>query len=251
MLKSIFIGLLFFILFFNSTTVIALEQKSNLVLKPNLSNKVSENEIRQKIIYSDYLSKNQKAIEAITSIRNKVELKVENPRTGQVFFNDVDTTASPTTAQISISKIGINKHQLALASSNNISELENKLVENAVLESQITNDLCSTSGNSYIYGHSESPSPSIKGNAVNIFAKLHTLVENDIIEVTNTKGVSCKYQVLSWDKLVTDNKDMVTVAEFNRALYFEEAKNYPTLTIQTCELGSATVRLLLRAKKVS
>ena len=147
----------------------------------------------------------------------------------------------------SIPKIGLINSVLEEASLRNISDIDQKLLYNAVIENQVTHQLC-IDGHSYIYGHSE-PVTSSEAHfpAVNIFTNLNNLVSGDIIEVRNKDGQVCKYQVSHWDRVETMADQKLSVDQLNFA--FNPGEEI-ALTIQTCQKGSSTVRLLLRAKLV-
>lgn len=149
--------------------------------------------------------------------------------------------------RLTIDKIGLKNVILAYSSVNTMSEINEKLLYSPVVENQVTQEPCSKTGNAYIYGHSE---PAKRGTenlpGVNIFTNLNTLKPGDVINVTNSLGQSCSYKVFAWDKTVTDSNDGVSIEEFNRI--FNPGYEFASLTIQTCQKGSATVRLLLRAR---
>ncbi|MEI6728635.1 MAG: sortase [bacterium] len=152
--------------------------------------------------------------------------------------------------RLTIDKIGLKNVTLAYSSVKTLSDVDKKLLYSPVVENQVTQELCSKSGNAYIYGHSE---PAKRGTenlpGVNIFSDLTAVKAGDVINVTNLLGKSCSYKVFAWDKTVTDSDDRVSSEEFNRI--FNPEYEFASLTIQTCQKGSTTVRLLLRAKLIA
>lgn len=150
---------------------------------------------------------------------------------------------------ISIARINLTDLKLAQSSVGRANELYSKMLYSPVLEDTISPDLCSDAGNSYITGHSQ-PTSKKESNypAVNIFSNLNTLQVGDTIQATNGSGINCSYKVTKWDKLVTNSDDTVSEEIFKSA-YFPKTDK-PTLTIQTCQKNSTTVRLLLRAEKI-
>lgn len=152
--------------------------------------------------------------------------------------------------KITISKINLTNISLAKSSISTIADMDKKMLYAPVVEDKISPDLCSDYGNSYISGHSEPAKSSDKNYpGVNIFSNLHELEVDDIINVTNSKGVQCAYKVTGWDTAITGVNNSVSREIFTNA-YFPDTDKV-TLTIQTCQKGSATVRLLLRAEKIS
>jgi hypothetical protein len=139
---------------------------------------------------------------------------------------------------------------LTYSSVKTLGDIDNKLLYSPVVENQVAKELCSKSGNAYIYGHSE---PAKRGTenlpGVNIFSDLTAVKVDDVIKATNSLGQSCSYKVIAWDKVVTDSNDKVSSEEFNRV--FNPGYEFGSLTIQTCQKGSTTVRLLLRAKIIA
>lgn len=152
--------------------------------------------------------------------------------------------------RLTISKIGLKNVSLAYSSVKTLSDIDKKLLYTPVVENQVTQELCSKAGNAYIYGHSE---PAKRGTenlpGVNIFSDLTAVKVGDVINVTNSLGQSCSYKVFAWDKTITDSNDKVSNEEFNRI--FNPDYGFASLTIQTCQKGSTTVRLLLRAKLIA
>ncbi|GAB4147888.1 MAG: hypothetical protein OHK0017_10110 [Patescibacteria group bacterium] len=186
-----------------------------------------------------------------------VEQKPVNiPRDNQLDKNskpEVDTVVQiktvPVNSTLTISKIGLNNVKLQYSSIYKLDELYQKMRRTPIVETQLGSPICADSGNTYITGHSEPSSlADVPYAGSYIFSRLNELQVGDVIDMTNSDGVSCKYQVYAWEVLVTDTNDQVDIDEFNKA-YFP-SHDRPTLTIQTCKKGSATVRLLLRAEKI-
>lgn len=150
---------------------------------------------------------------------------------------------------LTITKIGLINQSLAKSSISKIADMDKKMLHSPVLESDISPNLCANYGNSYITGHSEPAYAKDKNYpAVNVFSDLNLLTIGDIIKVKNNQGVSCSYKVKGWDTVVTETNGNVSKEVFTNAYYKESTK--AMLTIQTCQKGSATVRLLLRAEKI-
>jgi sortase (surface protein transpeptidase) len=129
--------------------------------------------------------------------------------------------------------------------------IDKLLLNSPVIESQDAVDICSPSGNSYIFGHSEPPDSNNPSLAGNIFGNLTNLSSGDIIQLVSTSGHQCQYKVDKWDKMVVDSNNDVDINEYYRALQYPEKSTESSLTIQTCQKGSTTVRLLLRASRIS
>jgi sortase (surface protein transpeptidase) len=149
---------------------------------------------------------------------------------------------------LTISKIGLNKVYFAPATMRNMPNLESQMHYSPVWESGLSVEPCSDAGNSYLMGHSEPASGGQVLPGDNIFTSLNLLAPGDLIKI-QTPTTKCSYQVTGWDKIVTGPNDSVSKEEFNRALY--PASNGGMLSIQTCQKGSTTVRLILRAEKVA
>lgn len=147
----------------------------------------------------------------------------------------------------SIPRIGIQNSVLAESSLRDIAEIDNKLLYNAVLENQISNPPC-TQGHAYIYGHSE---PALDWQkyypASYIFNNLHILEPGDIIKIQNKNYKNCVYKVTHWDQVETTIDQKINPSQLN---FIFNPGNGTNLTIQTCKLGSATIRNLLRAELI-
>jgi|GEM_PF-5186852 len=200
---------------------------------------------------SRYLSQGKDDLGSSLNFENIPNLELKKPtKTAKPIQKSVSTSKTVNTGgYLNIKKIGLNNVKLAKATIKNIQDTNLKLLYQPILESSISPDLCSDSGNSYISGHSEPTSNGDKNYpGVNIFSMLNLLEPGDIISVKNSRGVSCEYKVTGWDKAVTDENNGVSRQVFADAYY--PITDKPTLTIQTCQKGSATVRLLLRAEKI-
>lgn len=200
---------------------------------------------------SRYLSQSQDVGNSINfdNIPN-LDLKPAKPKVASITkIINQEIKPSANGGLLSIDKIGIKNLKLAKSSISTIDDMNKKMLYSPVIESSISPDLCSDSGNSYISGHSE-PASNKDSNypGVNVFSDLNSLVTGDIIKVKNSSGLSCSYRVTGWDKATTDSNNKVSSQVFADAYY--PITDKPTLTIQTCQKGSATVRLLLRAEKI-
>jgi len=183
------------------------------------------------------------------SSTNKLQVGLANPKSSSPTGTSASSQKIASKPYISIPKIGLNGVSMQYSSQQNLGVLQDKLKYTPIVESRLTQDVCDK-GHSYLYGHSE---PSNRGEigypGSNIFAKLHLLKPGDIIEVANKKGKVCQYKVKKWESVTTNNKDQITRSAFN-SLYYPKVKDKPLLTVQTCKLGSSTVRLILRAEMI-
>ncbi len=136
------------------------------------------------------------------------------------------------------------------SSLDNLEDINKKLLDGPVVEEIYAKDVCNDIGHSYIYGHSE-PTRQDQSDykAARIFEDLELLKKGDIIELTNKNGKRCKYEVIRWDAFKTDFNQVATREQLNFAYFPEDIKG-SSLTIQTCQKGSSTVRLLLRARRI-
>jgi sortase (surface protein transpeptidase) len=98
-------------------------------------------------------------------------------------------------------------------------------------------------------GHSEPSYAGESGAGLYAFSRLEEVEIGDVISVTNIQGQTCSYQATSWDFIRTDNQDRISKDQFNK-LFYPQTGGKSTLTIQTCQKGSSTVRLILRAEMV-
>ncbi len=151
---------------------------------------------------------------------------------------------------LTIAKIGLKSINLVYGTNRNIPEIDKLLLNNPVIESQDAVNICSESGNSYIFGHSEPPDSSNPGGAGRIFGNLDSLNPGDIIELVSAEGLPCKYKVDKWDQMVVGSDSTVDMNEYYRVMQYPEKPTPSSLTIQTCKKGSSTVRLLLRASRI-
>jgi sortase (surface protein transpeptidase) len=194
----------------------------------------------------------------INDFNNEIETKItynsnKKLETSATVIDDYKINLEKATDffQTSIEIPGLNlKSDLQPATIANLKDLDKKMLDTPVFEKNYAQNICSETGNTYILGHSEPAKFSQRGySGVYVFNKLHTLKPGDIINLTSFSGEKCSYKVFGWDKVETDDQDRVSQSEFDRAL--QPNYDFPSLTIQTCQLGSATVRLLLRAERIS
>jgi sortase (surface protein transpeptidase) len=163
------------------------------------------------------------------------------------------TPNSSTSSQstLSIQKIGLDKVVLGYGSAYDTADIDKKLLSGPVVENRLTPDICSENGNAYIYGHSEPAVASTKNSpGVYIFSNLSKMKAGDIFSLNSKTGKKCTYKVKNWDQVITDKNNQVSTAEFQRVFY-PETNGTGMLTIQTCQKGSSTVRLLLRSELIS
>jgi sortase (surface protein transpeptidase) len=157
---------------------------------------------------------------------------------------------SPNQASITIPKIGLNGVKVHYASMLNLADLDNKMLYRPIVENQLTPDFCTPGKNTYMLGHSEPAISSTRNMpGVYIFSNLHKLQAGDLIHVRGNQGQTCSYRVTHWEKVTTDSQDRVSSEVFYNLLYPKNGGK-TTLTVQTCQKGSATVRLILRAELV-
>ena len=152
---------------------------------------------------------------------------------------------------IKIPTIDLQSTKIGEGSIENIPKINQKLLQNPVMENQLSQKICSKKGNSYLMGHSE-PSQNSEKNfkASFIFANLENLnLGEEIIFENQNQEVICKYKLIKIDSLTTNLDNKVTQEELDFAL---NPTNLPKniLTIQTCQKGSPTVRLLFRAELI-
>jgi sortase (surface protein transpeptidase) len=157
--------------------------------------------------------------------------------------------AKPKTPSISIESIGMKKQKLQYATIKKIDNLYSKMQQTPIVENGYTPDLCTVGKNSYIMGHSEPSYEGEKGAGLYAFSRLEEVEIGDFINVTNLDGQTCNYQATSWDFVRTDIQDKITKEQFNK-LFFPKNGGKSTLTLQTCQKGSSTVRLILRAEMI-
>lgn len=170
--------------------------------------------------------------------RNEIRLVSQNNVMGVFLFENYT---------LNIPKIGLNNSVLEEGSLRNIPDIDNKLLYNAVIENQVADMPC-TQGHSYIYGHSEPADSWQEGYPASyIFNQLHTLKAGDRIEIKDKSGITCSYEVTHWEEIETTPNQTLTREKMNFVFNPQDGTN---LTIQTCKLGSPTVRKLLRARLV-
>jgi hypothetical protein len=156
---------------------------------------------------------------------------------------DKETKRTNIPLTITIPKIGIDNLKIASGSINNLDDLYPKMDQKPVLENYYAGDFCTK--RAYLMGHSE---PSYKGQVgagIKVFERLEELEVGDIFNATDSTGKTCDYKVQKWDFVRTDSEDGITQAQFDYLFYPLNTEN--TLTIQTCQKGSSTVRLIMRA----
>lgn len=152
-------------------------------------------------------------------------------------------------SSITIQSIGMNKQELQYASIKRIDDLYTKMKQTAIVEDGYAPDLCTKNKNAYVLGHSEPSYFGEIGNGVHAFSRLEEVEVGDIITVTNIQGQECSYKAIAWDFVRTDNADQITRDQFNK-LFYPKNGGKSTLTLQTCQKGSSTVRLILRAEMI-
>jgi LPXTG-site transpeptidase (sortase) family protein len=151
---------------------------------------------------------------------------------------------------VSIPALGIQKFPVSYASMRSAETVQKQLAYTPVMESQLTSDSCQKTGNSYLMGHSEPSSKSEIGlSGTRVFENLHTLKNGDNIILVNQQGISCTYQVFDSMEVVTE-QDLVSKEVFDN-LFFPDTHGQSWLTIQTCKRGSASIRLIVRARRIA
>jgi sortase (surface protein transpeptidase) len=213
-----------------------IKQQDILQTNQNTATNKQENQLESK--NSDKIVDNKETLGFKT-------LENESAKRNSIATNQ---TLVPNATTLSIPKLGIFNSTLNEGSLRNIPDIDNKLLYGAVLENQVSNSPCSI-GHSYIYGHSE-PAESWQNAypGVRIFANLHTLGIGDRIEIKTKTGQSCVYELVRWDQVETSQNQTLSADQLNFVFNPGEGIN---LTIQTCKLGSATVRNLLRARLIN
>lgn len=150
---------------------------------------------------------------------------------------------------ITIPSINLINTPYVFGSLQNISDIETKLTYGPVIDIGYNSEPCLPNSSTYMMGHSE-PAYSWQSNHSGsyVFNRLHTVKVGEIITVTNSQSLTCTYIVEGWETVTTVN-DEVDQGTFNR-LIFPDTSSGSILSIQTCQLGSATVRLILKARMV-
>ena len=156
---------------------------------------------------------------------------------------------SQKTPSISIESIGMNNQKLQYATIKKINDLYSKMRQTPIVESNYALDLCTKEKNSYIMGHSEPSYSGEIGSGLYAFSRLEEVKIGDTISVTNIQGQTCKYRATAWDFVRTNNQDKITKEQFNK-LFYPKNGGKSTLTLQTCQKGSSTVRLILRTEMI-
>ena len=234
----------------------------NINLAPTIINKqdfIIDQSLTQKLSYLDQKENTAKLVSPKPPVIKPIVIEpqvVNETPTKQTPQNTQIPTPKTTTAPqikssnytLTIPKIGLNNVVFVPATMYDMPNLDAQMRYSPVWESGLSVEPCSGSQNTYLIGHSE---PAFGGAILpgdNIFANLNLLSAGDIISI-QTPSQTCSYQVTGWDKVVTGADNSVTKEDFNRALY-PASNGSGMLSIQTCQKGSATVRLILRASKV-
>jgi len=181
----------------------------------------------------------------------KIQAPIENSKpTTAIALSPAQNKLVSASQEITISKIGLINTPLAVDSLTTSESLYSKLLYYPVVENVVSPELCSSFGNSYIYGHSEPPSKKESGfPASKIFSNLEAVEAGDIIEIKASEVKKCSYRVTKMDSITTTADQKVDGNTFNFAYFPVNEK--PMLTIQTCLKGSSVTRLLLRAELIS
>jgi len=207
---------------------------------PMQSGYVQPQSVTQQVYSANVIIPKQQVIQS-TSNQPAANTVKTQPKTSQ--------KAASSGPSLSIPAINLQSN-LDYATIQNLADLDNKILYNPAVESAISADVCTAGRNSYIAGHSEPAIASTKNYpAVYVFSRLTELKPGDKIFVTGRNGASCTYQVTHWETVVTNQNDQVPQSVFNN-LYNPNTNGRSMLTIQTCQKGSATVRLILRAEMV-
>ncbi len=153
------------------------------------------------------------------------------------------------TPNITINSIEMKNQKLQYATIKKIDDLYSKMQQTPIVESNYAPDLCTKNKNAYVMGHSEPSYFGEKGNGLYAFSRLEEVEIGDVITVTNIQGQECSYKATGWDFVRTDSQDQITREQFNK-LFYPKNGGKSTLTLQTCQKGSSTVRLILRAEMI-
>jgi hypothetical protein len=160
----------------------------------------------------------------------------------------VDQAQSPKLSNLafSIPSIGLENISLAKASVMNLPDLDQKMLDRPIFDT-LTSEPCLEKSSTYILGHSEPVTKATSARAaVRIFQDLEYLKPGDKIQMQNSSGVQCTYNIVGSEIVNTSYNNGVSVETFNR-LYFPQVDDNSILRIQTCIKGSATKRLILTA----
>jgi Sortase domain len=149
-------------------------------------------------------------------------------------------------SSISIPSINIKDQRYAFSSLFSIDDLYQKMIYKPVMENQVAGEVCKPNSHSYIFGHSEPSSPSEVGPGTSVFANLNLLINGDIVNAVDSQGNKCQYKITGREVITTDGADKISYAKYQQ-LFFPDLSQGSVLTLQTCQKGSSTVRIVFRA----
>jgi len=186
-----------------------------------------------------------------SSIKAIVTKNIENPsesvaKSTQSKPSDQNSESKLNNLAFSIPAIGLDNISLAKASVMNLPDLDQKMLSNPIFDT-LTSEPCLEKSSSYILGHSEPASKAYAAKpAVRIFKDLDQLKSGDKVQMQNSMGAKCTYNVIGSEIVTTDYNNGISPETFNR-LYFPQVKDSSILRIQTCIKGSTTKRLIVTA----
>jgi sortase (surface protein transpeptidase) len=187
-----------------------------------------------------------------SSDMNSLELNPAMTYSSKIVDNSLNQSPNPnipSNSRITIPRINLNQ-KYQFGSMTNMSNLDKLLNQSVTAENVLTSDACIEGKNSYFMGHSEPVSASSKNaRGSYVFSRVNELIEGDKINVINGSGKSCLYQVYKSFNVQTDLEDNVDIKTFNNLIYPNET-DQSILTLQTCQKGSRTIRLIVRARLV-
>lgn len=242
------------------------EEKKDLEIDLNLPVIADKIEIDDSKSYIPKQIKSEKVSEPVETVKtdvkptkisisskNEPEIFQDNLKSlqiNQVSSSEVLKSSSSKKSQITIPRINLYKNY-QFGSMTDMDSLDQKLNQSIVAESVLSKDACIEGGNAYLMGHSE-PTSSLNKNKTGsyVFSRINELINGDTINLTNGDGVSCSYEVYETFNVVTDYDNNIDLKTFDN-LINPQMVDKGMLTIQTCQKGSTTVRLIVRARLVS
>ena len=216
---------------------VSAEAKSFSLASFNNSSFNSNKNKRVNLRYSSIKPSNAKSVVNTSEVAIKSESLKSNDRFLDPKLNNL---------AFNIPAIGLSNISLVKASVMNLDDLDQKMLSNPIIDT-LTSEPCLEKSSTYILGHSEPTSKTHSSKpAVRIFKDLDQLKPGDKVEMQNSLGVKCAYNIIGSEIVSTDYNNGISVETFNR-LYFPQVKDNSILLIQTCIKGSATKRLIFTA----
>jgi hypothetical protein len=199
-------------------------------LKDSLKNPKLEQPIKTETLSQD---------KAITEVPREEVQPIIQPKPKPVVQSGVPSS-------ISIPAINIKDQKYAFSSLFSIDDLYQKMIYKPVMENQVAGEVCKPNSHSYIFGHSEPSSPSEVGPGTSVFGNLNLLINGDIVNAVDSQGNKCQYKITGREVITTDGADKISYAKYQQ-LFFPDLSQGSVLTLQTCQKGSSTVRIVYRA----